>query len=136
MDNIIAYKVVVKRKRWSAVAYINQNSFPDNGKKSDKYCLKYKKGNIVGAIKGTKGIFCFEAKDQAEDFKRMIDNSGYYYHKHKTIKVRGRGNPLRPRIIGYGNEIEAFYKNRDKNRDKGQRAWPGTICFPAVEVLE
>jgi hypothetical protein len=128
---MIVYKVVVKRKRWSAVAYTEQVDDANNGR---KYCLKYKKGSIVGAIPKTMGIFCFEKKEQAERFADGLDYSWSCPYWHKVIKVRGRGKPYRPRIIGYADYIDAFYQS--KRKQHVQRAWQGTICFPAVEVLE
>ena len=88
--------------------------------------LEYLKGTTVKAIPGTLGIMVFDTYENADVFAT---------YKHHIVKVKpiGRGKK-RPSICTWTGTIDLNYFYEDKN--KGIHSPPGTICYPAVEVLE
>ena len=104
--------------------------------KGKKYRKHYLKGKTVEATKGTLGIFVFDNLDDADDFRYIMDGM--------IIKVKPIGNGKRvKRICGVGDkkatqELNAFYRGFTQLWGWGlfDLAPKGTICYPAVKVLE
>lgn len=118
------YKVVTKFTNRSAVVIGNS-----------KYSLIYIQNTIVKAVNGTLGIMTFKTRKNAQtfmdhylaiDMRRII----------KRVIPIGRGST--PTLIAGGymsRELDAFYK---KNNQTSFPMSPpeGTICYPAVEVID
>lgn len=125
MNKVIRYKVVDIRdgRRYSCIV--------DGG----PYRLEYPEDTIVTAPKETLGIMTFETREQAEDFMA----SG-----QRILKVRAIGKGKRPnRLIHYfamTTMTKLLYKfelSYARHVSNGSTIPPlGTICYPAVEVLE
>lgn len=117
---MIAYKIVYvkddSKKRYSWAVCSNDLS----------YRLKYPKGEIVHAIKGSQGIYCFKTLKEARAYDRGGGNK-------KILQVKTIGRKNEPRWQGYVNDIVSFYRNPISGNktlvDKG------SICYPAVKVL-
>jgi len=117
---MIAYKVVQEGKRISRVI----------GHSRSIFVLKYKKGETVQAPEGTAGIFCFKRKKDAEDWAfGTMSRFGEY----EIIKVKGKGKPCYPEYI-----LPHSYTRKFRFWKKYGVYYPpqGTVCFPAVKVLE
>ena len=116
--------------------------------------LRYKKGATVRARESTMGIFCFERKKDADRFKQSAIVAGTIV-AGTVVKVRPIGRGLRPAYISSGwpwsSQILRWYRELKKlgvnirsrvSMLKKERnvvfcTTPnGTICYPAVEVLE
>ena len=124
----IRYKVVKKRSRCSAV--VDGNS---------PYGLKYLPGTKVTAKEGTFGIMTFVEKYQANSFAYHLGWSNIHEREKCiviTVETIGRGKY--PKIISSMTEtinLDSFYK--DDNYWKRETVPPdGTMCYPAVKVLE
>lgn len=98
------------------------------------YARKYQLGEIVTAKKNTLGIFCF--KDLLS-VRKWCNPSSF-----KILLVESMGEPLVPEVMCVCYRIR--YLNSFYNHDKPKRSdrWKtnnvpqGTICFPAVKVLD
>ena len=102
----------------------------------DSYDLEYPVGSIVRAREETLGVSVFKTKKQAEKFR------GKYFEPHfKMIRVRPIGCGKVVKLICTNqNEIDlnVFYR-RNLYRsivEATQTPPPGTIFYPAVEVLD
>lgn len=118
----IVWKVISKETWGSAIV-----------PKDSKYHLRYKKGEIVKAPKGTLGIFCFVEKREAINFLQC----NAFDSPYDVIKVKGIGEEIHPKKVCYFLDEEAlnhFYKN--ENVIKTKKIPVGTICYPAVKVLK
>jgi len=99
---------------------------------SAKYRRMYSRGTIVITEKETLGIFVFQTRKQAEIF---ISNS--YLTRLRIIRVSPIGRGKTVDAICYSvssNALDAFYEKL-YSFDKIEPP-PGTILYPAVEVLE
>ena len=111
--------------RWKVVTR-ERTSFVAEG----KYKLKYRKGAIVHALPNTVGIFTFKTKAQAEELMNLVPGL--------ILKVRPIGRGKTPKAISAWTSAEnlnEFYRTGMRN---GVDPIPpdGTICYPAVEVLD
>lgn len=102
---------------------------------SQKYVKKYLPGTIVKADEKTLGIFCFKDIISIKKFC-----CPYYY---KIFRVHGIGKPSIPDAICSNSKtkfMNSFYKGNiplfKVNIIKTSMIPNGTICFPAVEVLD
>lgn len=129
------------------------------------YCLKYKKGTTVKALKNTMGIMCFDTHKNAKIFS-ITHGVGSV----DIIRVRGIGEGRVPTVVakcqwsGYLNmfysvfSADSVYDYKELNlgllfgtkivdlnmQDRLNRkariqlnlAPRGTVCYDAVEVLE
>ena len=103
----------------------------------DKYAKKYKKGTKVEAKSYTLGIFVFKRRKDAEFFERC--NPGIIIR----VKPIGRGKTPKYRINTCHTK---YFDLRRLRRAKVKALYietlpletlpPGTICYPAVEVLD
>jgi len=96
------------------------------------YSLEYPKGTIVRAREETRGVAVFRTKKQAEYFR---DN----YINLTIIHVRpiGRGRDVRLICSDPSeSQLNAFYRDRVQNFVMVSDVPPGTIFYPAVEVLD
>jgi len=111
---LIRYKVI-KHRRSSGCDYL-----------PTKYVLEYSYGTTVMGLEGTLGVFCFKTKKDAKRFCDLND---------QIIKVRPIGRGKVPNYISSSCfNVEHFY---EKSNHYHQKHPPqGTICYPAVEVLE
>lgn len=93
-----------------------------------EYILRYPIGATVWARPKTLGVFCFETYAQALGFRQIQLGD-------RVIQVEGLGLGTRPVFVhqwwGFVG-LADFYKDRIG----GSLAPAGTICFPAVRVLE
>ena len=129
---MIRYKVVRTEDRSSCLL-----------QKDCKYRKIYQKGKTVRATTGTLGIFCFKTKENAKDF---IDILGFWESAgFSIIKVETAGKGKVPKFIclvsiGYNTEdlFNDFYKHSKLDMSMFFREEPpdGTICYPAVKVLD
>ena len=110
--------------RWKVLTHGRHSSYAEG-----KFRLEYFKGKVVKAEPETLGIMVFDTFKNANLF---IHNNTLAY---KIIKVRpiGRGKK-EPTICSCISEgaINYFYTSKYR----GCSPPPGTICYPAVEVLE
>lgn len=100
------------------------------------YDLEYPKGAIVRAREETLGVSVFKTKKQAEVFQdRYFDLTMIH------VRTIGRGRTVRlvctdPREI----QLDIFYSNKPSydgySYVSESRVPPGTIFYPAVEVLD
>ena len=98
---------------------------------SGKYNLDYARGAVVRAIEGTFGVAVFKTWKQAERFVII-----YSLLPRMVIRVRpiGRGKSVKyicPQIKE--SYLDIFYSEKAVNVMESP---PGTIFYPAVEVLE
>jgi len=94
------------------------------------YCLSYIKNKITEAPKDTMGIFCFEKREYAEEWKN--ENSEITIIKVKTF---GKGkSPQKIADTTCTKGLIMWYENTKKIKDT--YIVPGTICYPAVMPLE
>lgn len=115
---MIRYKIVTVDRGSCA---LDPYDFPD-------YYKKYQKNTIVKATDGSLGIFCFDTIENATEFRRGTT---------LIVKVKsiGKGKRIKNRAITtHSLEFFNFY-NRKRN-SKCHIIPKGTICYPAVEVLE
>ena len=98
------------------------------------YDLEYPKGAIVRAREETLGVSVFKTRKQANSFQDR-------YFNLQIIRVRpiGRGRTVKY-ICDYPSEaaLDKFYSYKGR-RDAFYRlaiSPPGTIFYPAVEVLD
>lgn len=102
------------------------------------YQLKYVKGTVVTGLPKTLGIMVFDTYGNAEEFMGVL----WSIADIKIVKVRTIGKGTRPKYLSMRiNEesIRAFYTPGLFGIDE----WcpiagiaKGTMCYPAVEVLE
>ena len=114
----IAYKVVDRYRNSYMV-------------ESTDYSRVYLFDQVVKAKFGTLGIFTFDTKKRAQDFKINTPEM-------KIIKVEGIGQGQRPKQISLACnsklQLDDFYAG---NYCRGTvPPPPGTVCYPAVKVLE
>ena len=98
---------------------------------SGKYSLDYAKGTIVRAIKGTLGVAVFKTRKQAERFLII-----YSILPHQLIRVRPIGRGKSVEYISNQieeSELDIFYSEKAITVMKSP---PGTVFYPAVEVIE
>ena len=108
-----------------------------------KYSECYKIGKTVTAREGTLGIFCFKTRELAKSF--VHNNWGSLMNNPNPtsiLKVKPIGAGVVPKSIcrihnpwRHALKLIAFYeKGESCARTNGVPI--GTICYPAVEVLE
>lgn len=121
--------------RWKVIVSKNRSSCSII--KYCKYQNVYKKGKIVKAKRGTLGIFCFKTKTDAINFIHGDEEGGFF----SIIKVEPVGKGKKPKLIasiypflGVHVTIDDFY--RHPKAIFSQKPPEGTICYPAVKVLE
>jgi len=97
-----------------------------------KYCIMYLKNTIVRAREGTLGVAVFETRHQAARFRKV-------YALALITKI------IRVRPVGHGNNVaelsrsissaslDCFYKRKHVET---MIPPPGTMFYPAVEVIE
>jgi hypothetical protein len=101
---------------------------------SKTYVRNYRVGEIVEAKKGSLGIFCFK------DFLSIKKFCTIEYFK--ILKVESIGEASYPNLICIRHQtryLNSFYHSnipRCNNKWRGNNIPDGTICFPAVKVLE
>jgi len=97
---------------------------------SGEYSLDYPKGATVRAREGTLGVAIFKTKKHAKMFTKGHRNL-------KIIHVRpiGRGRSIKIVCdIMFEHDLVLFY--RDMRNIYLRKVPPGTIFYPAVEVLD
>jgi len=101
-----------------------------------KYCLKYPKNTIVRARKGTLGVAVFKTRIQAEKFLKVY----IILTAVKIIRVRPVGRGKTVDIISHSLlpiYLDYFYERTNRMyKVNTSRPPPGTIFYPAVEVIE
>lgn len=142
----VAWKVTTRNRR--SVSIRNQRLY-----------LKYRKGEVITAPEDSIGIFCFRSKYFAERFVARMDPENE--DRLKILKVALIGKANRPIAVcnlerrEYMNQFCRWVKQNGRNPYKllkvitdarcglqlGIRMIsvnipPGTVCAPAVKVLE
>ena len=99
------------------------------------YVKKYLPGIIVKADEKTLGIFCFKDLMSVKSFCCP--------HHYKIFRVKAIGKPCIPDVICSRQSarfLNSFYNNNIPRYNihnwKTSMVPRGTICFPAVEVLD
>ena len=130
------YEVITKDKPkylYKVVRKIDRSSYAIN--KNSSYFLKYEKGKIVSAVWRSFGIFCFRAKNYAEDF---IDFANFA-DRFLIIKVKPLGEIRNPNYIFSTSYFENYdslkYSYKTMYYSKNIYIPYGTICCESVEVL-
>ena len=96
----------------------------------EDFFKKYLKNTIVKADPTTLGIFLFKTKKNAEDFTK--NTRGWIILKVKTV-----GEGKKPKEISGSISIRGLTEFYDNSETAKTEFMPfGTICYPAVEVLE
>lgn len=114
--------------RWKVTTRTRSSCLVDG---RSRFGRNYLKDTTVKAELGTFGIFTFNAKQNAEKFKEAQNMVGL-----KILKVKGIGKAKHsPKISGSlrSSILSRFYKDGDVYSFSSPY---GTICYPAVEVLE
>lgn len=114
--------------RWKVTTRTRSSCLIDG---RSRFGRNYLKDTTVNAEPGTFGIFTFNTKKNAEEFKEAQNMVGL-----KILKVKGIGEAKGlPMISGRlrSSDLSLFYKDSNIYRF---RSPAGTICYPAVEVLE
>jgi len=96
-----------------------------------KYSRNYTKGRTVKASPSTLGIMVFDTEENA---KRFICNPNYGL---RIIRVNPIGRGKRPKYISKyfeSDRLSYFYTSKDFRLEASPPL--GTICYPAVKVLE
>lgn len=96
-----------------------------------KFRKKYEEDEIVAAVPGTLGIMVFKSLEEAKAFRIPRAHKCFQI---VTVEPIGRGKTPK-RIAGVSEySIKRFYmKDSREYRDLVPK---GTICYPAVMVLE
>ena len=126
---MIKYKVVQSNRRSIIVGNDDFMSSP--------YKKYYEAGYTTKAEPGTLGIFVFHHRNQA---KKWIEHGNRSY---QILRVRPVGKGKTPKFIGLWHtpkNLNNFYDIKkqnilDPNMTNAQIP-TGTICYPAVEVLD
>ena len=130
------FKAIDARTRRSTNWVIGVRIEETRRQRITKYILTYKKNKIVKAPDGSHGIFVFDTEEQARKF---CDREGILRFV-KIVKVTPMGRGKRPKRILQGagdwwSKIKNFYEGKISN-DKITSPPKGSICYPAVKVLE
>jgi len=147
MNDNIVYKVISsKDRRGSNMAIYRCLAKKDCGKFNiadffrkhpvlKPYFPQYKKGAIVKAVSGTPGIFCFQTVENAKRFVKL-ELLGCKLRNYLIVRVRGIGDKHYPKpyhiLTGCGSIPTNLLDQRHYYND----TIPGSVCYPAVEVLE
>jgi len=124
---MIAYKVVTK-KRESAFLGIHK----DDRQIIKDYTIKYPKGKIIKAKKGTLGIFCFKDEISAIEFK---DRPVFVNSKILRVESLSRKKNVQ-KVFFEIHSIEAYLKGDINYGLSYMETVPeGTICFDKIKVL-
>ena len=116
------------KHRWKVIKKDTRTSIIIN--KRSPFCLTYLPDTIVTAPKGTIGIMTFETKGDAD---------WWWKNRHSDyliIKVIPIGRGHRPKLISSDvltRLLRLFYK---KGECRNMKPPVGTICYPAVQVIE
>lgn len=114
---MIRYKVIQK-DRTSCVIH-----------PKSRFCHKYLKGKTITANPETLGIFTFKTKGEARNF--------IWHHTWLILRVEPIGKGETPKLISHNTDQRSlirFFKNLTSMiRMKPPK---GTICYPAVKVLD
>lgn len=116
----VRYKVVKRKSRRSCS--INGNS---------KYSLKYEKGIEVHARPETMGVMCFKKLEEAEYFTRRHP---WLNENFMTLKVIPMGKGKTVDDISVPRKLNDYYNQLGYCHV--MQAPRGTICYPAVYVME
>ena len=125
----IRYKVVTKDRKSVLRLFEGFHQM-----QRSKYILTYEKGAIVEADKNTLGIFTFQTRKQAEEFKYYYLETPYLYAIIKVKPLDKRGKV--PEKVSYWlmpGALGQFYGT--SHLPKLCPPVEGTICYRAVEVL-
>ena len=105
----------------------NRSSCTIHGK--SPFCQKYLKGKIITADPQTLGIFTFKTKKEAMFFR--------WFSTWLILKVQPIGRGTVPKLISHNTDkrslIRFFKELSGRIRIKPPK---GTICYPAVKVLD
>ncbi len=106
-----------------------------------KYQLIFRIGKITNGVPGTVGVSTFEKEIQAFNFRRL---SYLQDEMFAIFRVEGIGEEVKRPFLSYftrEKSITEFYRQL-KEVPPGSRTVmemlspPGTVCYPAVRVLE
>jgi hypothetical protein len=140
----ICYKVVSRTNRFGSNYTLlfgdtDMKGLYNNGTRKEsrvfqKFFPQYKKGEVVKAVRGSQGIFCFLSCQDADDFRWRHGRK--FINDTIIIQVRGIGEPNRsPKIIpdcGWSVSNLLDYKMVERM----SHAPSGSITFKEIKVLE
>lgn len=126
-----AWKVTTK-DRTSVV--VDNRYYKNLAGYQDNFILSYNKDNIVEAKEGTMGIFLFETREQARNWKKKLDHN-FSYTKAKVLKVELLSKTYKPTHIGYFLQLENYYR-WPKDLFYRTPTIEGTICCHKIKVLD
>jgi len=131
--NVRKYKFKVVKNKTNKSCIINGNS---------KFSLLYEKDLITYAQEGTLGVMVFKTRRAAERWSREWHSYIFEYApwdtpwKIKRVIPIGRGKtPGKIALVTTSEGLEKFYKGNLYERDIDEPV-PGTICYPAVFVID
>jgi hypothetical protein len=142
MKETIAYKVVGKITRYGTNATGSELSELQTKKiieENPKFFPRYKKGEVIKAVKGSQGIYCFLGKKDAINFKNQYD---ILREKARIVKVIGYGSPNKnPLFISscmqLDNLINSFDDEEKYTKWKYRHCYYVSIAtFKTIKVLE
>jgi len=132
----------MRKVKYKVVSEDNKSAFLSLCNGIKKYRLNYKKDTIVEAPKGTLGIMVFERKYQAEKFIRRQTDCPACFNIKRVLSI-GKGKKpysiCRISILDSDYDLDQFYrKNIIDPFYRISKVSPpdGTICYPAVKVLD
>ena len=116
------------------VVHIDYRGIRTSAYAEGSYSLCYLQGTIVRARRNTVGVAVFRTRRDAERFTSHFS----VFRRLKIIRVRPIGRGKTVNIISYFTSpysLASFYK-RVSHSVETRKPPPGTIFYPAVEVLE
>jgi len=98
------------------------------------YTLNYPENSTVRAREGTLGIAVFGTREQAG---RLINSDSSNILRIIRVRPVGRGKTVKL-VCDFPNEyaLDVFYSGENEPFNVKMKPPPGTIFYPAVEVLE
>ena len=121
------------RKVKFKVVHIETRGFRTSAYAEGDYSLDYPKGAIVRARVGTLGVAVFQTRQQARRFTQCFSG----FRTLRVIRVRPVGSGKAIKVLSYFTSavsIDSFYQK--DSRVETRKPPPGTIFYPAVEVLD
>ena len=145
---MIRYKVVYKKGRFSTNVglYMEEHDGERIDRRShiNRFIASiYTKGTVVKAYPGSVGIFTFKTRKDAEEF---IYREATIDEDFIILRVKPIGRGKKPdkilawaiSILGNYNFLEGYFNGEFSLLESEDLMEPykGTICYPAVEVLD
>ena len=102
---------------------------------SGKYSFIYRKGEVISAVPGSVGIFCFKTRKEAQNF--LLE---FVPHHGKILRVKPLSRGRTPKTICQFTKevsVDAFYGNSEYSIPvKETSGLQDLICYQKIEVLD